>query len=47
MFCDAVEPLTRSQVIDIMKAKARDAENHELKGLLEANGRTSATSILL
>ena len=43
---NATEPLTRSQVIDIMKSKARDAENHELEGLLEANGRIPATSIL-
>ena len=43
---NTTEPLTRSQVIDIMKAKARDAENHELEGLLEANGRIPATSIL-
>ncbi|KAA8828004.1 BREX system P-loop protein BrxC [Bifidobacterium myosotis] len=40
------EPLDRAQVIDIMKSKARDAENHELEGLLEANLRIPATSLL-
>ncbi|TPF89054.1 BREX system P-loop protein BrxC [Bifidobacterium sp. UTBIF-56] len=40
------EPLDRAQVIDIMKSKARDAENHELEGLLDANLRIPATSLL-
>ncbi|KAB5607455.1 BREX system P-loop protein BrxC [Bifidobacterium jacchi] len=46
MRSNKAEPLTRSQVIDIMKAKARQAGNHELEGLLEANGRIPATSLL-
>ncbi|NMM99674.1 hypothetical protein G1C96_0252 [Bifidobacterium sp. DSM 109958] len=40
------DPMSRAQVIDVMKSKARDAENHELEGLLEANLRIPATSLL-
>ncbi|KFI52300.1 BREX system P-loop protein BrxC [Bifidobacterium biavatii] len=43
---DDAESLSREQVIDIMKAKARDAENHELEGLLDSNLRIPATSLL-
>lgn len=40
------EPITRTEVIDNMKAKARQAENHELEGLLDANLRIPAMSLL-
>ncbi|TPF97015.1 hypothetical protein EP30_04850 [Bifidobacterium sp. UTCIF-39] len=40
------EPISRTQVIETMKAKARDAENHTLEGLLDANLRIPATSLL-
>lgn len=40
------EAIGRAQVIDIMKAKAREAGNDELEGLLEANLRIGATSLL-
>ncbi|KAB7791312.1 BREX system P-loop protein BrxC [Bifidobacterium leontopitheci] len=37
---------SRAQVVDVMRAKARDAGNHELEGLLESNLRIPATSVL-
>ena len=40
------EPPSRMQVIDVMKAKARDAGNHSLEGLLASNARIPATSLL-
>lgn len=40
------EPITRTEVIDNMKAKALQAENHELEGLLDANLRIPAMSLL-
>ncbi|NEG54811.1 BREX system P-loop protein BrxC [Bifidobacterium platyrrhinorum] len=43
---DGGEPLSRAQVIDIMKSKAGDAGNHELEGLLDANACIPATSLL-
>ncbi|PLS30252.1 hypothetical protein Uis1B_1922 [Bifidobacterium margollesii] len=43
---DAAEPIGRAQVVEIMKAKARDADNHVLEGLLDANLRIPATSLL-
>lgn len=38
--------ISRAEVIDNMKAKARQAENHELEGLLDANLRIPAMSLL-
>lgn len=43
---DNREPITRAEVIDNMKAKALQAENHELEGLLDANLRIPAMSLL-
>ena len=40
------EPPSRMQVIDVMKAKARDAGNHSLEGLLASNAHIPATSLL-
>ncbi|KAA8820344.1 BREX system P-loop protein BrxC [Bifidobacterium rousetti] len=43
---NGAESLSRAQVIDIMKAKVRDAENHALEGLLDVNLRIPAMSLL-
>ncbi|PJM79894.1 BREX system P-loop protein BrxC [Bifidobacterium scaligerum] len=42
----AASSMTRAQVIEIMKAKAREAENHELEALLDVNAHIPATSLL-